>query len=245
MLVTGAALPFSGSGTTADEGIIHTGVGSEDEARALPCPPGSSGPVVCVPDRGTSWRLTSDASGECSEGPVGWQGDCVRAFDAGDHLRVWGTRGLPPRTFRITWASSDPDGGGSAAPGAEGGTSGDRTTARQDSAPPPPRVAAPRTSAVGPAPPGPVDPEPARGAPAAQARAREVPDGVFWDPPASDVPGYSDLLAAPGPTYPHVPLTRRGRGDAGAPAAAGLVALVAAGWVLREHRKAGRTDAVG
>lgn len=246
VLVTAGLLPFSSAET--EEGVIHTGVGTEDEARSFPCPPGSTGPVVCVPDQGTSWRLTSDATGECSEGPVGWYGDCVRAFDAGDHLRVWGTRGVPPRAFRISWYAPQPaaDDGGRAAPTGENAPDQNGTTSSGDSSTPPaPLVASPQRGSgafaaqTDPAP----EPEPSLTAP--RRDDREVPGGVFWDPPASEVPGYSDLVAAPGPTYPHVPATIRGRGDAGAPAAAGAVALLAAGWVLREHRRSGRTDEVG
>lgn len=105
-LATGA----SDAGPTTS-GTIHTGVGSEDEARAFPCPgetaedAGRTGPVVCLDPKGDRWVLTSDASGDCTEGPMGWQGECIHAFRDGDVLRVWGTRGIPPTAFTVTWAT--------------------------------------------------------------------------------------------------------------------------------------------
>lgn len=250
VLVAAVDVP-SARASRADDGVVHTGVGSESEARAFPCAPADSGPVVCVPDRGTAWRLTSDATGECTEGVTGWYGDCVRAFDAGDHLRVWGTRGIPPREFRITWSvtrtGADDGAGRDSAPT---GTS-DRSTgkAAHDGGPseplPAPTVASPRSRADGP-PGGPhAGPPPAGHAADPADRRRGVPEAAFWDPPITEVPGYSDLLAMPGPTYPQLPASVHARRDAGAPAAAGFVALLAAGWVAWQRSRGGRGRAVG
>ena len=235
-----AAMPgLPTSTSSSDSGTIHTGVGSEAEASEFPCN-GDSGPVVCVPDRGEGWRLSSDASGDCTDSLAGWYGDCVFAFDAGDHLRIWGTRGIPMRSFVITWIPPD-DGGSSDAPD------------QQDPAEP-----APARAETGTAPaPAPTSPEsvvaqrdPTTSSDEAAVAAPEEPTPVppavphaepeaaldqLWEPPVRDLPKYDDLVAAPQPTFPAA-AGWTGRRDAGAPAAAGVAALLAAGWALRLRR---------
>ncbi|MDX1658573.1 MAG: hypothetical protein R3343_07125 [Nitriliruptorales bacterium] len=228
-VLAGAAFTSSSAATT-DGGTIHTGVGSESEARDVPCAPGDSGPVVCVPDRGGDWTLTSEASGDCSQGVTGWQGDCIFAFDAGDHLRIWGTRGIAPTTFTIQWSAIQEDASLAPPPpaGSDEGAPSDRdaaTAGGETAASSRPPVVAPAATVE----------EPTGGEPPPAARDRAVPANAFWDPPVTDVPGYSELTAAPQPSFPMTP--RIVREDAGAPAAAGAIALAAAGWVAWSRRR--------
>lgn len=239
-----ATWAFASSGSTTDEGTIHTGVGSQEEADSFPCPPGETGPVVCVPDRGTAWKLTTDATGDCTQGPVGWQGDCVFAFDAGDELRVWGTRGIPLRSFRITWTVAS--GGAREPPPAPG--SGDGTADAHQAGPAVPGVERPQVADPAPRP-APDPPSastrtafqsvaadaPSASEQSAAARRNEVPEAAFWDPPVTEVPGFSDLTAMPPPTFAGVANGGRPQ-DAGAPAAAGAIALLAAVWVIWSRR---------
>ena len=218
------------SASTTDSGTIHTGVGSESEARDVPCPPGDSGPVVCVPDRGGNWTLSSEASGECSEGVAGWQGECIFAFGVGDHLRVWGTRGIPPTAFTIHWSTAAEDAPHAPPPPTapdEDGSSGtdEASAATETTASRRPPVVAPPTAVE----------DVATEEPESAVPYRTVPANAFWDPPVTEVPGYSTLTAAPQPSFPQPP--RGVREDAGAPAAAGGIALLAAGWVAWSRRR--------
>lgn len=227
-----------GAVSSSFEGTIHTGVGSEQEARSFPCAPpdtgdaARSGPVVCVPAQEGSWTIESGASGECQEEPTGWRGACIFVLDLGHELRVWGTRGIPPTVFRITWSSDepspsptpadvDPDGGGVDGSDNEGGEV------------PPPRVAAPEREPSEPPVAGTsafdVAPEAST---TAAGGSRGIPEAAFWDPPVSEVPGYSDLTVGQ-PTFTPAGDERR---DAGAPVAAGVLALVAGGYAIADRR---------
>jgi hypothetical protein len=122
VVATALAMALTGSPAAAehmvDTGWIHGGVSSEDEARAYPCATGPlggwerTGPVVCLEKQSTTWRLEASPEGSgCTYGPAGWHGSCVFDVDAGDHIRVWGTRGIGWTPFSVTWLHSggEPD----------------------------------------------------------------------------------------------------------------------------------------
>jgi hypothetical protein len=94
----------------ADNGWIHGGVSSEEEARAYPCPTTAlggwerTGPVVCLQKQADNWQLEASPEGTgCTYDTTGWHGSCVFDLDAGDHIRVWGTRGIGWTAFTVTW----------------------------------------------------------------------------------------------------------------------------------------------
>jgi hypothetical protein len=92
-----------------DVGWITGGVSSEAEARAYPCPrtPAGgwerSGPVVCLDRLTDAWELTWDFQRGCTYDATGWRGDCLFDLDMGDHVRVWGTRGIVQVEFTLSW----------------------------------------------------------------------------------------------------------------------------------------------
>lgn len=148
------AVALAGAGTAhagheGDRGWIHTGVGSESEARSYPCPTTAAGgwertgPVVCLQKKAPTWDLEYTPAGSgCTYSQTGWSGSCIFDIDMGDHVKVWGTRGIPYTEFRILWLhdgqtpapDTDPrQGGGSGS----GGFSGPEAPA-QPAAPPGP-----------------------------------------------------------------------------------------------------------
>lgn len=96
-----------------DEGWVDVGVSSEDEARAYPCPRTAAGgwertgPVVCLDKVAPDWELWSASRTGCTHDATGWHGDCVFDLDMGDHVRVWGTRGVVSVRFTVTWLHGD------------------------------------------------------------------------------------------------------------------------------------------
>lgn len=111
LLVALALAPVSSARAAHSEtGYIHTGVGSEQEARAYPCPRTAAGgwertgPVVCFDKAGASWTIAYEPPGPgCTYTATGWSGNCIFDIDMGDHVKVWGTRGIPYTPFRIVW----------------------------------------------------------------------------------------------------------------------------------------------
>lgn len=129
LLFASAASPVRAQ-DASDTGYVHTGVGTQDEARTYPCPrtPAGgwekTGPVVCLAKRAPGWDLSyQEVSTGCSYNAAGWTGNCIFVVEMPDHIRVWGTRGIQYTKFTISWRQQAVQ--ATAPPPKTSGTSGD------------------------------------------------------------------------------------------------------------------------
>lgn len=177
------ALPVpAGASHQSDVGWIEGGVGSEEEARAYPCPVDAAGewervgPVVCLDKLTDQWDLVQDDMSGCTYDATGWRGDCIFDIDMDSYVKVWGTRGSFDEKFTITWlhgAGQSPSPSPTPSPTSSGSPS-PGPSANQPTPPAPPPPPPPPTPAVsGPAAPTPPKPVTA-GAPASRATPSEV-----------------------------------------------------------------------
>lgn len=213
--VAGTVLP-AWAEHEVDVGWVDGGVSSEEEARAYPCSPMAAGgwertgPVVCLDRRTDQWRLTAETARGCTRDATGWHGDCVFDIDMGDHVRVWGTRGVLSVRFEVTWLHTEPaqqDPRPSPAVSPDDGEAGGQSPGSSDPSPQPP-----------PRPPEPPSPPPAP--PAASGEPGQVaPGSSSADPVAAPAAG-----AGAGPTDDAVLRARTpDPGQAAEPTAAGDV----------------------
>lgn len=194
-VVIGLAAPPASAEHLRSSGAVYGGVANEQEARSYPCPEVAAGgwertgPVVCLAKQAEMWALKIEDDRGCTYDATGYRGSCVFDVDMGDHVRIWGGRGIPYTSFIVDWGhppvgESDvrKPAGGEASGGSAGPSSGTTTEPRPAGpAPPgpPPPAAATYTGpaavgALGAAPPGVHGSDRGGGAPSQQARG--VPD---------------------------------------------------------------------
>lgn len=181
VVAVGGALVATGVPAVAahevDHGWVDGGVGSEEEARAYPCPVTEAGgwervgPVVCLDKRTEAWDLDAETRRGCSYYPqTGWQGDCVFDLDMGSYIKVWGTRGAVSVAFTVTWLHAGPTPSPTADPEPTDPSPSPTTPATSPSGPAgsagPSDPASPSPAPSGPAPVGP-SPSPSSGVPSA------------------------------------------------------------------------------
>lgn len=99
----------------SDGGWVEGGVSNEEQARAYPCPVAPAGgwerygPVVCFAKRGPAWEVRYDQErGACYYDVTGYRGHCIFDFEEGDHIKVWGARGIQYTEFTVVWLHSAP-----------------------------------------------------------------------------------------------------------------------------------------
>lgn len=72
------------------------------------------GPVVCFAKRGPAWEVRYDQErGACHYDVTGYRGHCIFDFEEGDHIKVWGARGIQYTEFTVVWLHSAPPVAGS------------------------------------------------------------------------------------------------------------------------------------
>jgi hypothetical protein len=184
-----------------DVGWITGGVSSEAEARAYPCPrtPAGgwerSGPVVCLDRLTDAWELTWDFQRGCTYDATGWRGDCLFDLDMGDHVRVWGTRGIVQVEFTLSWLHGEAV---TPAPPTTPAPTSPPPAAGQDPTPRPTSTGPTPTPPPAPSPPPPPPPPPSGGSAPSPTAA-----------PASPVPpAAGESVSADAPEAPSVPAVR-------------------------------------
>lgn len=168
-------------------GAVYGGVADEQEARSYPCPEARAGgwertgPVVCFAKQAATWVLVIEDDSGCTYDATGYHGSCVFDIDMGDHVRIWGGRGIPYTYFTVDWGHSPPSdqgGGDGETPPTPGTQTGSAGTAS------PPDRPAPRASSPEAPPAAPGSPASGPSAPASE-KGRLRPGGDGFDRPTS------------------------------------------------------------
>lgn len=125
-VVAGLIVPPASAEHLRSSGAVYGGVANEQEARSYPCPEAPAGgwertgPVVCLAKQAPTWVLQIEDDRGCTYDATGYHGSCVFDIDMGDHVRIWGARGIPYTYFNVDW--------GHFPPGEQASGDGDTTT---------------------------------------------------------------------------------------------------------------------